>query len=424
MSAVAERIGNARGAVLRAVAPARVATAAFVVGPGARAARALARPFRIVTTLGWSLIAVAIGCLIVASIWGWVELLAISMTAALVALAAVPFVIGRSAFGVAIDLASARVVMGERAVGRVVVTNMRRRPSSPVVIEFPVGAAHAEFRMPRLEPGAEHDELFAIPTHRRAVLSLGPVRSVRADPLGVLRRSVAWNEASELYVHPRVVPLGADTTGFLRDLEGLPTRDLADDDVSFHALREYVPGDDLRHVHWRSTARTQRMMIRQFEQTRRSQLVIALSTRADDYAHGDEFETAVSVAGSVGSAALRSGKSVVVFTTSGRLHAPTVTQLLDRLSGVDLSGGPGLDVLCRDISRTAATASVVVMVGGSLLTPHALRAAAVRLPSAARGIGFRIAPEEPIGRRVIGDVAIVDLPRLDDLRAGMRAVNA
>ncbi len=113
--------------------------------------------------------------------------------------------------------------------------------------------------------------------------------------------------------------------GFVRDLEGLATRDLSNDDVSFHALREYVPGDDLRHVHWRSTARTGRLMIRQFEETRRSQFVIVVSTRPADYADDDEFEVGIAVAASLSRSAQVDGKEVTVYSTdagwSGRTPA-------------------------------------------------------------------------------------------------------
>ena len=63
----------------------------------------------------------------------------------------------------------------------------------------------------------------------------------------------------------------------------MTTQDLSSSDVSFHALREYVPGDDRRAIHWRTTARTGRFMVRVFEETRRSHLFMLLSVSPDDY---------------------------------------------------------------------------------------------------------------------------------------------
>lgn len=381
------------------------------------------RRLGIVTGFGWSLVALAIIAVPVGLTFGWSEVLAVGLAAAVAVALAIPFVIGRASFSARTELASSRVVVGERAVGRVIVRNEGVRASAPVRIEFPVGAARAQFRLPRLAAGEEGEELFTIPTQRRAVLGLGPVTSVRSDPIGLLERSVPWGDASELYVHPRTVSLASETTGFLRDLEGLPTRELADDDVSFHALREYAPGDDLRNVHWRSTARTQRMMIRQFEQTRRSHLVVGLSTRMSDYADAEEFELAVSAAASIGLAALRSDKALTVVTSQGSFSARTATHLLDRASGVDASSiDRGLAEVGRDIAAAAPGASVVILVTGSLADPSEVRRAGSRTPSAARTSCVRAAVGEPTARRVLGDIAMISVPTLDALRSGIRGL--
>lgn len=407
-SAVAAQAGAAVGAAWRRSSPVL--------------ARAV-RPLRVVTPLGWGVLASGVIAAVVGVNVGWSEFVAIAAGCGIVLLVAVPFVLGRSTFDARTELASSRVVVGERAVGRVVVRNEGRRPSLPVRIELPVGQARASFRLPRLAVGEESDELFTIPTHRRAVLTLGPVTSVRSDPLPVLERSVDWSEPSELYVHPRTVSLPSETTGFLRDLEGFPTRDLADDDMSFHALREYAPGDDLRNVHWRSAARTQRLMIRQFEQTRRSHLVVALSTRAEHYADDEEFELAVSTAASVGLAAVRADKALTVVTSDARFAVPTASRLLDRSSAIEARpGAAGLEEIGRTIATEAAGASVVIVVTGSLVSPPEVRRLSARVPVAARTSCIRAASAEPVARRVIGDIAMVSVPTLDTLRQAVRGL--
>lgn len=408
-------------------APGAVIHAGSVVGAAWRRVSTVlvraGRPLRIVTGLGWALLIVGAVSAIVGVSLGWSELIAVAAGCAVVLLAAVPFVLGRSSFAARTELASPRVMVGDRAVGRVVVRNEGRRPSPPVRIELPVGQARAGFQLPRLGVGEESDELFVIPTHRRAVLTLGPITSVRSDPLSVLERSVPWSEPTELYVHPRTVSLTSETTGFLRDLEGLPTRDLADDDMSFHALREYAPGDDLRSVHWRTTARTQRLMIRQFEQTRRSHLVVALSTRAEHYADAEEFELAVSAAASVGLAALRSDKALTVVTSTDRFTAPTATRLLDRSSAIELTpGAAGLGEIGRAIAAEAPGASVVVVVTGSLTALPEVRGLSARVPVAARTSCIRAAVAEAVGRRAVGEIATVSIPSLDLLRKAVRGL--
>lgn len=108
-----------------------------------------------------------------------------------------------------------------------------------------------------------------------AISSSGPAVSVRGDPLGFVRITVGMTDRVELFVHPVTVPLEPLGTGPPRDLEGCTTNDVSMSYLAFYALREYVPGDDRRHIHWRSTAKlatsTQdgRFLVRQYLDSRR-----------------------------------------------------------------------------------------------------------------------------------------------------------
>ena len=115
---------------------------------------------------------------------------------------------------------------------------------------------------------------------------------MRSDPVGLLRREHAFDDAHELYVHPRTVPVPSSSAGLIRDLDGSPTTRLVDADMSFHAIREYAPGDSRRQVHWKSTATTGTLMVRQYEESRRSRMLIALATAETEFANEDEFELA------------------------------------------------------------------------------------------------------------------------------------
>lgn len=379
-------------------------------------------PFSVVTPLGRGVILAALVVTLLGWRLGWAEFVAAGVVLALAMLAAGGFVLGRPDYQVRVDLASLRVVVGDRATGGITVRGGGSRSIAPALIELPVGAAVAAFFVPRLDPGEEHDESFTIPTQRRAVLSLGPVRSVRRDPLELLRRQVSWTEPQEIFVHPRTIRLDNSSTGFIRDLEGMTTRELSNDDVSFHALREYVPGDDLRYVHWRSTARTNRVMIRQFEETRRSQFVIVLTTRNDDYADEEEFELGVSVAASLSRSAQVEGKEVTVFTTDSCLSGPTQQSLLDSYSRIEpVARGPLLSERVRVVAAETPGASVVALVSGSVTPVENVRLASVRVPVMARSFAVRVAPREQISRRTVRDFELLTLPGLDDLPRVIRA---
>ena len=82
----------------------------------------------------------------------------------------------------------------------------------------------------------------------------------------------------------------------IRDQEGIPSDEISMSDLAFHALREYVPGDELRHVHWRSSAKASKLLIRQYHDTLRSHLTVVVDDDSGSYGDPEDFETAVSVA--------------------------------------------------------------------------------------------------------------------------------
>ncbi|MDO9397674.1 MAG: DUF58 domain-containing protein, partial [Herbiconiux sp.] len=340
-------------------------------------------------------------------------------------LIAIGFAIGRSAYAVRLDLALDRVVVGERAVGRLAVSNTSNRTLLPARIELPVGSSFASFALPRLGPEEEHDDLFGIPTQRRAVIVVGPVRSVRGDPLGLMRREIRWTDPTDLYVHPRTIPLGGSSSGFLRDLEGIESRILSDNDVSFHALREYVPGDDRRYIHWKTSARTGKLMVRQFEETRRSHLAVALSTNRSDYLDDEEFELAVSICGSLGVQALREEFDLTVLTQRDTLHSETGRRLLDELSGVEQSDRrESIVQLAKTLGSSAPHASVAFLLFGGAVTATQLQAATVHVPLGVRAIAVSAQPGARMTMRQIGDLTLLTVGDLTDFPLALRRANS
>ncbi|MDY0907945.1 DUF58 domain-containing protein [Microbacterium sp. CFBP9034] len=390
----------------------------------AHAAHWLRGVLRVVRPAAWVLIAGAVVLWIAGGALGWWELtVAAVVITTLLALCAL-FLIGRTAYDVELDLTRTRVVVGERAVGALTLSNTGTRAILPSRVVLPVGAGRGEFEVNRLAPGSSAEELFAIPTTRRAVVAVGPVSVVRGDPLGLFERVHRKDEPVDLYVHPRTVLFDGQSLGFLRDLEGLPATDLSRDDVSFHALREYQPGDDLRHVHWKSTARTGTVMVRQYEETRRSHFVIGLSTNPGDYRDDEEFELAISAAGSLGLRALRDSQRVEVRVQERALPSGTGKQFLDSLSGVVHSRprAGGIVELGALIAATLPLASVVVLVCGSTVDANQLRQACARLPFGARTLAVVAQTGAAPHLRRIGDADVVTVGALDQLAGALRKV--
>lgn len=392
--------------------------------------RALAR-LRLIAAairpLAWVLIALAVGLWTVGQVAGWIELTVASVVISITIAVCALFLIGRTAYDVSLDLARTRVVVGERAVGALTLANRGSRAILPSRIVLPVGAGRGEFGIHRLAPGEEAEELFAIPTQKRGVVKVGPVSVVRGDPLGLFERAHRRDDPVDLFVHPRTVLFDGQSLGYLRDLEGMPATDLSRDDVSFHALLEYQPGDDLRHVHWRSTARTGTMMVRQFEETRRSHFVIGLSRSTGDYASPEDFELAVSAAGSIGLRALRDSQRVDMRVQGRELPAGTGKQLLDSLSALENSKPRegGMAALAGIVSATMPLASVVVLVCGSKVSSDDLRLACSRLPYGARALAVVVdsGVQAPALRR-IGDADVITIGALEQIPPALQKVLA
>lgn len=377
----------------------------------------------VISPIGWAVLTAAVLSWILGITFSITELNVIALMLTIPLVLAALFVLGRANYRVTLDLRTHRVVVGSRAVGRVEVANPTQRPILPSRIELAVGKATAQFLVPRLAPEQEHEELFAVPTRRRAVLVVGPVRSVRDDPLSLMRRQVTWAKEQELFVHPRTVRLDDAASGYLRDLEGTPSSDLSSSDIAFHALRDYTPGDDRRHVHWRTTARTGKLMVRQFEETRRSHVVVALSDVAEHYESENEFELAVSAAASIAAQTLREEKELTPFTFEARQRTGSFRALMDDYTTIEQQTGRyPLHELGQQASDFAPNASAVMLVVGARVSPRDLNAAATQLPLGALAIAIRCVEGAEVRRSAIGTLDVVTLGDLDDLPKALRAV--
>jgi len=423
-SAAPSQTGIAFRAVRRSVA-ASLQAAWLAVVRAARAVAAFCEPVTgIISTTGWLVLAAAAVSLVVAWTFGWLEFAFLGFTLLAAVLVSIAFVFGRMHFEVGIELQPARVVAGERALGRLGVRNAGSTPSAPARIELPVGAGLAEFVVPHLAPGEEHDELFAVPTNRRAVIVAGPAVSVRGDQLGMLRRTVRWTDPVELFVHPVTARLLPSAAGLVRDLEGEITKVITNNDISFHALRAYEPGDPLRNVHWRTSARTGRLMVRQYEETRRSQLALVQSTERSHYASDDEFELGVSVLASIGVQVIRDQTRLSVVTERVSLRTATPTTLLDdscRIEPVERVY-PTMRDFVREATKRLPAPSVVIAVGGSALPLAEFRAVETVFGNDTQTIAVRVELGAASTLTKIAGMTVATVGELADLPRLMRRV--
>lgn len=361
--------------------------------------------------------------------FGWVEAIVAGVAALVLLALSAPFLLNARAYDVTLGLGHERIVAGQSLTATVGVRNIGHGVALPGRIDVPVGEGVVEFGVPLLRPGHSSEQALELPPQRRGIVRIGPASTVRSDPLGLLRREHAFDDARDLYVHPRTVPVPSASAGLIRDLDGAPTRRLVDADMSFHAIREYAPGDSRRQVHWKSTAKTGRLMVRQYEESRRSRMAVVLGLAEAEYASDAEFELAVGAAASLSLRAVHDARDLDVVVGAeiprvvrGRLRAirhiaagsPRV--VLDGFSGVNrLAHTMAFAEVCRLAAEANERLSIAVLVTGSQIGLAGLRRAALAFPPDA--VIVAIVCDEPAHPRtqVLGSLAVVTIGTLDDL---------
>jgi len=263
----------------------------------------------------------------------------------------------------------------------------RRRGSTFILEERVPARLGSTVRVPinRLSSGKEVTHSYSVRCSRRGVYQVGPLVAVAGDPLGLRQKETIVAEPFELLVHPRV-ELVSDRP-LTRQFEDPPMRPPVSkpwpSGLEFYGMREYVPGDDLRRIVWRATARTGKVMVREAEQGITDKITIILDTDRGSHSRDGEglsesFEAGIRAAASLGVRHLREGYEVTIQTNAGpltrKLRGPEQQlMLLDSLARLELSREPLESVIRRLLSNGQRDAHNI------LITPRLGPAEAARL---------------------------------------------
>ncbi|MFC0436453.1 DUF58 domain-containing protein [Kutzneria buriramensis] len=384
--------------------------------------RRLAPLLSVVSPLGRAVAVVAVLSWLVGWQLGWAEaMVAAAACAALLGLCSL-FTIGRIALEVTVDTQPRRVVAGTPVVVGITATCASRRALLPVELDVPIGDSSTRLALPGLANGAVHEELISVQTTRRGVITIGPASCLRGDPFGLCWRSTTWGGPTEVFVHPVTVALAPLGVGLLRDLEGRTSNNRSNSDLAFHSLRDYVPGDDRRHIHWRSSAKLAtsdsdgRFLVRQFLDTRRTHLTVVVDGDPAAYRDPEDFESAIAAAASVVGRAARDDMRTSVFAAG---PVATVRHPLDAFCRAEL-GGSGLVELTGRVAKTAPATSMALLVTGARTELSVLRRAARALPPQVSVVALRVDPTSKAGVSVSGALTLLTMPTLDSLPALLR----
>jgi uncharacterized protein (DUF58 family) len=291
------------------------------------------------TRRGVAVLGVAV-LLAASGLWGRYPLPAVLGAAAVgVVLAALLFTARPPEVRVSRSVHPDLVERGRPAVARLRIRNTGARHLTDLLATDAVGPDTRVVRVADLAPDTEATGSYDLPTGARGRLTVGPLTLERMDPFGLARRRVTAGEVATVRVHPRQWPAhppgrarrrGAHEEGTVDDAR----RGAAD----LRDVREYVPGDEVRHLHWKATARTGRLMVRDLADPRRRRLTVLLDTRARVLS-ATAFDEAVDVAASLLRGAARAGHPARVVTATGRevaVDGPyAVRPMLDALSELD-----------------------------------------------------------------------------------------
>lgn len=273
------------------------------------------------TRKGWALLGLAAAASVAGYLVGVPELYPLSAAAVVLVLSARIWVGGRTwDVRASRSVRPSRVPAGSEARVFVSVRNYDSRRAPPVSVRdyFADGGLAGAFAIAPLSSGEARSAFYRLPAPRRGMLEFLPLKIELCDPFGLARVVRVAAPAASLTIHPHVdlLPHSSIPSDSERDQRvAAPLLGRGGDE--FYALREYQLGDDLRQVHWTSTARTDELIIRQPQNLWRGKTIVVVDARVSVHDR-QSFEEVLSVAASLAVSGLRGGLQVRVVIIGGK----------------------------------------------------------------------------------------------------------
>jgi len=332
-----------------------------------------------ITRRGASLLVAGLALLLAGLLAGSTDLLRVG-----VLLLALPLVaaatVARTRYRVACSrsLDPPRVAAGDPSRVLLRLENVTRLPTTVLLAEDhlpPRLGGRPRFTLDRVEAGGVRSATYQVRAAVRGRFTVGPLTVRLTDPFGLCELVRSFAATDDLVVTPVVEPLpavrlGGEWTGG-GESRSRSVSSTGDDDI---ATRAYRQGDDLRRVHWRSTARVGELMVRREEQPWSSRAVLLLDGRAGAH-RGDgpssSYEAAISIMASVGVHLSRRGYALRTLRDDGAetsTGSPAVAEglLLEGLATAAPSRGASLQPALGRLGGGAAREGLVIAICGQL----------------------------------------------------------
>jgi uncharacterized protein (DUF58 family) len=301
----------------------------------------------VLTPRGWAALAAGVGTLITGHLFGLKDVFVVGIGLLVMLGAAVAFVhLLHPQVSATRRVLPARVHAGASSRVELALVNDSRHRTPVLTVRDPFddGARWARFLVAPLQPTELARAAYRLPTEQRGIFHLGPLEIRLVDPFGLAATTTFGAPKTSLTVYPKIDRIAPLPTSHGEDpLAGAHhPHALSGAGEDFYALRPYVRGDDLRRVHWPSTARTDELMIRQDQMPWQGRTTIVVDVRAtvvDD----DSIERVLSAAASIVTAAWLRRSLVRLLTTAGydsafaagRVHMESILEHLAEATADD-----------------------------------------------------------------------------------------
>jgi uncharacterized protein (DUF58 family) len=264
-------------------------------------------------------------------------------------------------------LASATVHDGDTTSVTLFIENQSKRAIGNISIDDDVNQlGMATFEVARLRKGESTTATYRVTCRPRGVYRVGPTMVSVSDPLGLAETRSAIGPIDRIVVYPA-----------LEDLSGFPIVRGQDPAMQasrpehsrrggedFYTLREYQRGDDLRRVHWPSSAKTDELMIRQLETPWQSRALVLLDVRSGSYESGEAFEKAVSGAATIVTHLVSSGFDADLWAgDADPIDASRYGSAMERLALVQPDSAIDIEAVATRIRQKGGGGALVIITG-------------------------------------------------------------
>jgi uncharacterized protein (DUF58 family) len=320
------------------------------------------------TTRGWALLGGGLALIVLWWAFGDAELLlAGAFLVIALALAVMAVRLRPPRLRASRRLGLAAVHSGETAMVTLVLDNLGQGTQWNIsMIDEVQSLGSATFEIARLGWGETATARYRVTCQPRGMYTVGPVRLTVGDPLGLAETNLVSGPADRLVVYPRVCQLSGFPLGRGKDpaMSASKPEHAQRGGEDFYTLREYQRGDDMRRVHWPSSAKTDKLMIRQLETPWQSRALVFLDIRSQVYESAEAFETAVSGAASVITHLVAAGFASDLWAGESRtIDAARYATAMERLAVVQPTPRVDLGAVASTIRQKGGGGTLAIVTG-------------------------------------------------------------